>query len=235
MPSTDVEIAENNTKRYEPLKVFCEKVRNMPYYKWKEKEVLLSAEFEDIIGNQIKNFDINDILIDFKTPNRYSTPLQYILFTDIDVFISKTYKRFLDVIEINIEEKHPTLCFKNLLSLLYENLMSDYGRTDVLLPLIYKSENIDFFKTEQSISRKLQITNFLIIQKDNYVCSDAFLKKLKNVHEELLADREKFIISELKLSLNQSLSKIDSNDCPSSEKMKKARKQIEALLEELKG
>lgn len=94
-----------------------------------------------------------------------------------------------------------------MLSVLYANLKYDSCKTDLLTPLMYRFENLDFINEEDSINQKLVILRYLENQKDNYPCTSDFLEKVKVKYQEILVSKENSIYSKFQ----ESLYKIDAS------------------------
>ncbi len=228
-----ISITDENTKKYSFFKKFCKYLKGISFQKYQEEKHLLSGEFKKIISN-VKGFDINDVLVDHDARYRYTTPLEYILMTKRDDIISSFLTEHIDLISFELNSPYQ----EDLLMVLYKNLTWRGCPSDVLLPLIYKSENLNFLAEESSVSKKLQMVSFMILQKDNYECSESFLEVLETKNIELLEQRELHIISEIALSAVQSQARVNDDKYPKSERLTKLGELLEkfsADLENLKG
>lgn len=212
-----VTLADENAKKYSFLKKFCKYLKNISYHQYEKEKHLLLAEFKKILSN-IKELNVNDVLVDYDVRYRYTTPLEYILMTGVSDIVDYFLAEYME--KIDFEFSFPMYC-KNILSILYGNLQHRGCSTDVLLPLIYKIEDVAFLDEESSNSKSLAIVNFLILQKDNYTSSEHFLKILETKRVELLEAREATIISELLLSIMQTQQRVDNEKYPKSEKLTK--------------
>lgn len=223
------EIAHQNETKYLKLKEYCKSIHGIKQD--------IEYNFMDIftIIDSIENFNINDVIFNYKTKYRYTTILEVILKTQKFKVIDAIFAKYLHDIKTSIKISD-TLNF-DLLSVMYANLDSNSCQKDVLTPLMYKFENLDFLNEEDSISQKLVILRYLENQKDNNPCTDEFLERIKVKYQEILESKERNIYSKFQESLykiDSSIKELISEDrYEMSEKMKNFKELIITLKKEI--
>lgn len=224
-----VEIAYQNDMKYQRLKDYCKSIQGI-----KQDIEYNHLEIFTIIAS-IEDFNINDVISNYKTRYRYTTILEVVLKTQKFKVIDAIFAKYLHEIKesIYISDTLNT----DLLSVLYANLKFDSYKTDLLTPLMYRFENLAFINEEDSISQKLVILSYLEYQKDNYPCTSDFLEKIKVKYQEILKNKENSIYSKFQ----EALYKIDSSinellsekNYITSEKMENFKELITSLKKEI--
>lgn len=224
--------AEANTEKYKMFAVVCRKLES--YFQDKELEDNLIQEIIGYVEN-MSDFDINDIVINWHARYRYTTVLEYVLKTEKYELIKYFYKKY----DINKNFSVEKISY-DLLTAIYANLNYGSYTTDVITELIFKFETLDFLKEQNSSNQKLVILNYFKVQAENrnYLCSDSFLEQIKLSYKEALKYREAKILSELSISINQAKNDMEKIvvdlQYEASEKFKRLYYMVQDMSKELK-
>ena len=153
--------------------------------------------------NQIDNFNINDIINNFSGQYLYTTILETFLKTNNPVIIDYIFEKYLSEIneKINIYDGFS----QNIISILYKNLTYNGIKTDYLIKLIFKFENLDFLSEEISVNKKINILKYML----KFNISKKFEKKINNCLKLEYYIKEKEIIKKLKLAINETKNNLE--------------------------
>jgi len=181
-------------------------------------ENMTTEDFKKLIEK--KDFNINEVVVNFEFIYRYVTPFIYIFLTEDFELINKVLDNYMGKINPKIivkpEIKNTKDLEYDLLSVLYSSLYCRHQTYNLMLPLIYHFESLDFLKEENTISKKISIVNFIIKQSDIYKCSTKFKKELKNKLDQLYKEQEAFIVGKISLMIKQISNEIDNLNNPTS-------------------
>lgn len=232
------DIVNINKEKYIGFKNFCNSIKGYSQSSFdsdfsdSEKN---NANIEDKLLfaiESIKDFNINDIVHNYHCHYNYTTVLEFILRTEKRSLIKTIINKYINEIkkEIYINE---TLTY-DLLTVLYSNLDQDNYITDTLTTLIFKFESLDFINVIEKFEQKLVILQYLINQKDNYLCSDNFLDLINMKYQEVLHQREEYIIKKFNESIEYSQILINNLIYDSKYEPSEKMKYFQTLIKTLK-
>lgn len=232
------DIVNINKEKYIGFKNFCNSIKGYSQSSFdsdfsdSEKN---NANIEDKLLfaiESIKDFNINDIVHNYHCHYSYTTVLEFILRTEKRSLITTVINKYINEIkkEIYINE---TLTY-DLLTVLYSNLDHDNCITDTLTSLIFKFERLDFINVIEKFEQKLVILQYLIYQKDNYLCSNTFLDLIKMKYQEVLHQREEYIIKKFNESIEYSQILINNLIHDSKYEPSEKMKYFQTLIKTLK-
>lgn len=211
---------------YIKINDFINKTNSLSYQEFLKQRESIIEEFNTLLNNN--EFDINEIIEDYKIiPYRHITPLYYLLNSRKQALIDISIDKFKTTLNPTI--KISSTLELELLSVLYSSLSYKDQKTDVLVPLIFHFESLEFLQKENSTIKKITILEFLLSNSFLYNHSETFIKTIENKLEENYIYKEKLILSTLKLTLNQSLNEFDILKKPLNDKMKQIKDEINKL------
>lgn len=184
------------------------------------------TEIKNAINNII-NFNINDIIINYKSQSLYTTILEEFIKTNNYNIINFIYSCYLN--EINEILFISNTLELNIVNVLYKNLTYNGIKTDYLLNLIIKFENLDFLSEEYKTEKKINILEYILKIKKDYNISKDFEKRIKVNLKKLYLCKEKEIISYLKSTIEKT-----KNDFEKINKKNYKSKKSEKILDTLK-
>ena len=231
------ELVNFNNEKYVGFKNFCNSIKGYnqstfdSYFSDTETNNLNIEDKLLFAIESIKDFNINDIVNNFHCHYCYTTVLEYILRTEKRTLISTFINKYLNDIKKEITLNETSY---ELLTVLYSNLDYDNCLTDTLTPLIFKFESLDFINVINKHEQKLVVINYLIYQKDNFSCSDNFLKLINAKYDEVLQQQEEFIIKKFNESIEYSQILINNLNANKKYKPSEKMKYFETLINTLK-